>query len=201
MRPVAGLDGCPDGCPDGWLYVLEVENGQFEAGIASDLAAALTLLPGDAVVAIDFPIELTETGGRACDKAARDLRGWPRRTSVFSSFVRAVLGIGSYREACDAHRAIDGRGVSKQSFAIMAKIAEVDAVLTARASALRDRIVEVHPEVSFSLWNGGSAMVHAKKKAAGRAERRRLVDGLWPGGLQGLQAQLDGRGLRMAIVG
>jgi len=167
-RPVAGLDGCPGG----WLYVRKVENGQLEAGIAGDLSAVLEAIPDDTIVATDIPSGLTETGGRACDAAARDLLGWPRRARVFSAPVRGVLGIGTYREACDAHRAIDGRGMSRQSFAIMAKIAEVDAVLRTGTAALRERVAEIHPEVSFSLWNGGTAMVHAKKTAAGRAERR-----------------------------
>lgn len=69
-RPVAGLDGCPDG----WLYVLEVGNGQLEAGIAGDVSAVLRIVPGDTIVAIDIPIGLTEAGGRACDAAAPPAR-------------------------------------------------------------------------------------------------------------------------------
>ena len=194
-RPVAGLDGCPGG----WLYVREVENGQLVAGIAGDLSAVLEAIPDDTIVATDIPIGLTETGGRACDAAARDLLGWPRRASVFSAPARGVLGIGTYREACDAHRAIDGRGMSRQSFAIMAKIAEVDAVLTTGTAALRERVAEIHPEVSFSLWNGGTAMVHAKKTAAGRAERRRLVDTVWPRAVPRLEIQLGATGRRYGV--
>jgi len=73
-RPVAGLDGCPDG----WLYVLEVEDGELEAGIAGDVAAVLRIAPDDTIVAIDIPIGLTEAGGRACDAAARGLLDRPR---------------------------------------------------------------------------------------------------------------------------
>ena len=73
-RPVAGLDGCPDG----WLYVLEVEDGEFEAGIAGDVAAVLRIAPDDTIVAIDIPIGLTEAGGRTCDAAARGLLDRPR---------------------------------------------------------------------------------------------------------------------------
>jgi len=47
-------------------------------------------------------------------------------------------------------------------------------VLRARAR-LRERVREVHPEVSFQAWSG-AAMQFNKKSAPGHDERRRLVD-------------------------
>jgi predicted RNase H-like nuclease len=39
----------------------------------------------------------------------------------------------------------------------------------------------VHPELSFYRWNDDRPMVHAKKSAEGRAERRALIDARYPG--------------------
>jgi predicted RNase H-like nuclease len=65
--------------------------------------------------------------------------------------------------------------------------------------SLRERVVEVHPEVSFCLWNGGRAMRHSKKRAEGRAERRALIDAVWPGAVERLRARLNGSGRRYGI--
>jgi predicted RNase H-like nuclease len=64
--------------------------------------------------------------------------------------------------------------MSKQAWAIVAKVREIDALLRADAS-LRGRMREVHPELCFAEWHG-KPMSHSKKRAAGRAERRQLVD-------------------------
>lgn len=194
-RPVAGLDGCPDG----WIVVVDGGDGTLSTRVACSFADALWHLPSDAIVAVDTPIGLTDEEQRACDRAARKLLGWPRRCSVFSSPVRDVLGVREYRAACDAHRSIDGRGMSKQSFAIMDKIEDVDTVLRSGPDDLRERVVEVHPEVSFCLWNDGEPMAHAKRRAAGRAERRRLIEAEWPGLLGRLEDELDATSGRYAV--
>ncbi|MFN2324152.1 MAG: DUF429 domain-containing protein, partial [Trueperaceae bacterium] len=146
-----------------------------------------------------IPIGLTEKGQRACDRAARKLLGRPRGSSVFSSPVRGVLGIRGYREACDAHRRIDGRGMSRQSYAIMDKIEQVDAVLRSGPASLRERVVEVHPEVAFCLWNDGQPMTHPKKTAAGRGERQGLIEAAWPGVVDELVLELDATGARYGV--
>lgn len=88
--------------------------------------------------------------------------------------------------------------MSRQSFAITHKIEEVDAVLRAGTADLRNRVIEVHPEVSFCLWNDGRPMKVAKKRSAGREERRRLIEGAWPGVLERLERELVATGYRFA---
>lgn len=176
-RPVAGADGCPDG----WLYLLESDSKELSAGIAPTFAELLERLPDDTILAIDVPIGLTDAGGRACDRAARKRLGRPRGSSVFPAPVRAVLGIEEYREACDVHRAADGRAMSRQAFGILPKVTEVDKQLQALPEPALARVHEAHPEVSFSLWNGGTPMRHSKKTSEGRAERSALVESIWPG--------------------
>jgi predicted RNase H-like nuclease len=86
----------------------------------------------------------------------------------------------SHREISDAHQRIDGRGLSQQAYRLLPKIMEVDRYL--REDLLRQqRVIEIHPEVSFAIWNRGSPMVYRKSKLAGRAERECLIDRQWPG--------------------
>jgi predicted RNase H-like nuclease len=46
---------------------------------------------------------------------------------------------------------------------------------------IRDRVKEIHPELSLATWNSGRAMQHRKSEPAGAAERELLIDREWPG--------------------
>ena len=121
-------------------------------------------------VAIDIPIGLPDRGRRACDVEARARLG-PRRSSVFPAPVRAVLHCSTWDEANTRARAIDGRGLPRQAFNLLGKIAEVDALMSPRRQR---RIVEAHPELSFASMSG-APLGHPKRSPAGRQERIDLV--------------------------
>jgi len=74
-------------------------------------------------------------------------------------------------------------GLSQQCFAIAPKIHEVDRLMTPK---LQDRVVEVHPEVSFHELNGGRPLAAPKKKPEGCAQRLALLEHAWGCGLAGL---------------
>ena len=183
---IAGVDGCRGG----WLVVAQSAD-QLAAWIGVDIDDVLDTLPPTAVIAIDIPIGLTERGARTCDIEARRRLGSPRSSSVFSAPVRGVLDAETHADACVRHRAIDGRGLSIQAFAIMPKILEVDRSLRRHAQRAT-RVVEVHPEVSFALWNGGRPMAHGKTQAAGREEREALIQQEWPRWRPALWERLKG---------
>lgn len=126
-----------------------------------------------AVLAIDIPIGLTESGARECDTLARREIG-PRRSSVFPAPIRAAMAAPTYLDANRISRKLQNRGMSKQAFAICPKIRAVDGSLRTRP-ALRERIYEVHPEVSFRAWNR-AVMTHHKRTPIGRADRLRLIN-------------------------
>jgi predicted RNase H-like nuclease len=126
------------------------------------------------VIAIDIPIGLTESGPRDCDRAARGLLGRPRASSVFPAPIRALLAARSWEEACAVRSRIEDKRISKQAWGIVGKVREVDEELRA-LPRLRERVREVHPEVSFQAWSG-AAMRFRKTSRRGREERRRLVD-------------------------
>jgi predicted RNase H-like nuclease len=120
-----------------------------------------------AAVAVDIPIGLAARDPRACDREARRRLG-PRRSSVFPAPVRAVLGTRSYEEACAVSRVASGKALSKQLYNIVAKIREVDAVLSPRR---QETLFEACPELSFAVMAGGMPMQHSKRTTGGLAER------------------------------
>lgn len=172
--PAAGVDGCPGG----WVAAVLPTAGSggtrrapvlclVDAGALPDLAAR---------VGVDIPIGLPDgERRRSADTAARSLLAGRRGSSVFPVPVRAVLGSTSYDEACAVSRAVSGRGLSRQTSGIVAKIAEVDAVLT---PAVQERVAEVHPEVAFTLLDrahGAADPLPSKKTAEGRRRREHLA--------------------------
>ncbi|MEN9877063.1 MAG: hypothetical protein RLZZ158_102 [Cyanobacteriota bacterium] len=176
-----------DGCAAGWLLVwAEAGSNRVGASLLASIAELSTEDPA-ALTAIDIPIGLHHNGPRPCDQEARLLLG-SRRSSVFPAPVRPVLQARSYIEACELSFQAQGRKLSKQTYNILAKIRAVDALLQAQGS-LSQRLVEVHPELSFQQWNCGIPMAHAKKKAEGLHQRLQLVETRFPGAF----AEIRGR--------
>lgn len=186
---IAGLDGCKGG----WVAVSVEPGGEMRAERISRLGELFErpLLPH--IVAIDMPIglpERMEASGRAPERLVRPLlRG--RQSSVFSIPSRAAVyasvepGLPEeerYRHACAVARATSDppKAVAKQAFHIFPKIIEIDGWLRAHP-ALRPRMHECHPEVSFWAMNGGVALDQPKKvknapHGPGLALRRELLE-------------------------
>ncbi len=159
-----------DGHPGPWRRV--------EAVLLAD-AEGLAAGAGEAISAIDIPIGLGEGPPRRCDQEARRRLG-ARRSSVFPAPPRPVLAAADHGEACRISRGLDGRGISLQTWHILAKVGQVDALLRGQPS-LAPRFQEVHPELAFLDWNGGTPLRHGKRCREGRAERLALCELLFPG--------------------
>ena len=176
MTTVIGVDGCPKG----WFY-FRSDDGDIRSGVAGDFAGLVEGLPPGARVFIDIPIGLIDSGsdGRECDRLARRALGSPRSSSVFSAPAFPVLAATSYDEAKSKSFEATERMLSRQAFAIVPKIKEVNEYLAAnRNSSVVVR--EVHPELCFWGLNGRVAMQHAKKKRAGFDERLQLLQKFLP---------------------
>jgi len=124
-----------------------------------------------AIVAIDIPIGLPAAGPRACDIAARKLLGPGQGSRVFPAPCRATLDGCSYEECAELNRVASGKKISKQTYAIIAKILEVDRAIT---TTLQQRIKEAHPEGCFRVLNG-APLQHSKKTSSGQRERLELL--------------------------
>jgi predicted RNase H-like nuclease len=165
-----------DACKAGWVFAARnIRGGDLAFDVVPDARSLLKLRGEPAVLCIDIPIGLPDKGPRECDRMARAILGWPRRNSVFPAPVRPALRATSREEASRITQAVDGRRVGAQAWALYAKIREIDALLEASSSS-RDRVHEVHPELSFWAWNGERPIREAKRTAAGRAIRLRLAE-------------------------
>lgn len=181
-----------DGCKRGWVAV----TGQDPSlQVYADFAALLADNPG-ATVAVDMPIGLPERivgGGRSPEKLVRPMLG-PRQSSVFAMPARAVVEMGAamtgktvddyplHRRASALAKTLSDppKGVSIQGFYLFAKILEVDACLRADPTPVTC-VKESHPEVAFTVLNGGQPMREPKKirgrvHPAGMDERRALLN-------------------------
>ena len=179
MNRIAGVDGCHGG----WICVIagaSVESQKFDT--FSDLAEEVEAM----IIAVDIPIGLADRGRRQCDDAARRRLGPMRGRSVFPAPIRALLRATTWKDANALSRSLQQKGIPQQSWAICKKIREVDDVLHARPE-LRERIVEVHPEVSFAEW-AGAPLLASKKSREGAALRRALLEQQFPGAFEKIRA-------------
>ena len=156
--------------------MVKVEAGRKLRLLALSIVPTFQELLGEteacAAAGIDIPIGLHNAWPREADVQARRRLRPHRASSVFPSPVRVLLQAKSYDEACRLSLEACGKKPSKQTYAILPKIREVDAAITPE---LQTRVREAHPEVCFWALNGGAAMAHSKKTPAGARERERLL--------------------------
>jgi predicted RNase H-like nuclease len=170
---VAGVDACRRGWVAVWLAAgrsaVTVRVGpSLDAVLGPEAMPA----PGSdvtAIVGIDMPLGLLETGWREADRAARGLLG-PRRSSVFAIPPRAVWSEASYAAANQRCRQLTGQGFSAQAWGLRGKLLEADQYRQTCGHPL----YEVHPELAFGAM-AGAPLAASKHTRAGRDERRRLL--------------------------
>ena len=67
------------------------------------------------------------------------------------------------------------KGISRQTYHIMDKIAEVDEIMSNRCREASPKVREVHPEVCFWALNGKKPMRHSKRDYKGIRERMEVL--------------------------
>ncbi len=155
----------------GWVAVVTVD-GWIASIDAYDTMADLAETESAAdVIAVDIPIGLPIAPPRPADSAARKFIG-SRGSSIFPTPPRDVLEVDTYKKALAFSRKRYGIGLTAQSYALRHRILETDAV--ARAD---DRVVEIHPEVTFRAL-AGRPLAFSKRTWNGHSERRRLLSGV-----------------------
>ena len=167
-----------DGCRSGW-FLFAIGDDAVCFGIIRHFGDLDRIIQRRDRVFVDMPIGLKSSGDpdRGCDSMARKVLG-PRSSSVFNAPLRPVLGFTDYASANARNRELSGKGLSRQSFNIMPKIAEVDRALRSSAK-LRATVAESHPEVCFWSLAMQQPLVHPKKQASGFAERADLLSREW----------------------
>lgn len=162
-KGVAGVDGYPGG----WVIAVLNSDGRIEMRVCESFLD-ITVLDVD-VIAVDIPIGVLERGFRPADYEARGFVVGARASSVFSTPPRASLEADTFAEAALRARETVGKGISQQAYALRKRILEVDPI-----AAADERIIEVHPEVSFREL-AGRALRHSKHTPEGLDERRALL--------------------------
>lgn len=170
-RPVLGVDACATG----WVGVLLAPDGRTTVSVARSMAELMELVREahePAVVAIDIPIGLPDTGGRAADaEARRQLVG--RGSTLFSTLTRSAYEAETYEAARAANltATADRTSASAQAYALRAKILDVDAWVRSGPGPV---VVEVHPELSFARM-AGAPLATVKKDTDGVRARREAL--------------------------
>lgn len=166
-RLIAGVDGYKRG----WIAAIDCGDGSTKVetfGSFKDLLERKDLT----VIVVDVPIGLVAGGARECDLQARRFLGRPRGSSVFPAPIRPMLEAQNWDEACQIRFRAEGKRCSKQAAAIIPKILEVDEAMN---PDLQGRVLECHPEASFTVMNGNVALRFGKLSKEGRDERLRLL--------------------------
>lgn len=157
-----------DACASGWIAVtLDCEGiAAFYLPTIDSIGSAI---PEATAIAIDIPIGIPLAEHRHADLAARSSLG-VRRNSVFLTPIRAALEAPTHAAASALAKEATGSGISQQSYALRAKILEVDKWLPSSPCS----VWEVHPELSFAVLMGQPATA-PKKSWAGMVERRHAL--------------------------
>ena len=159
-----------DGCPAGWFAVTRSDRSlQFD--VFATIRKLVTAYPPGSLIFIDIPIGLPwrDVPIRPCDRLAREALGAPRRSSVFPVPCRKALDAPDRESASEINYAEMGRKLAAQTWAISAKIKEVDRFL--RKSGADSAVREIHPEVCFWALAGKKPMSYRKSTKAGEDER------------------------------
>jgi predicted RNase H-like nuclease len=189
MPIVAGIDGCPGG----WLRITYDRDAALIGCAVFPSAESLFADAANfAFLAIDIPIGLSADGWRPCDTAARKLLSGPRASSVFPAPPRGIISARNYQEAVEQCLAASGKKITRQSFAILDRIKEVDCALQ-NSRLLREKVREIHPEVCFYFLNGRRPMQYPKRTVGGAAERETLVENVFGTAFTDIRAQIHRR--------
>lgn len=179
MGLYAGVDACKKGK---WVIAViddALVPGELSGVVRGDFGAVLDATASHDVVVVDMPIGLSATsqpGGRDADVAARRILGSALKSSVFPAPARPVIAAKTYDEANRLAKtySVEEKGLSPPAWGIVPRIRDVDEHMTPDTQR---RVVEGHPELSFTALNGNDPLEHGKSSAAGILLRMRLLDG------------------------
>ena len=160
-----------DGCKIGWFFVGLNGNGGWDMGVVPGISRLSEAIKASELTLVDIPIGLREQESqeRLCDLSARKVLG-KRRSSVFPAPCRLAINCVTYEEGSKVNCKYTGRKLTKQSWAIAAKIKEIDELL--QDEDMKRKVREIHPEVCFWALNKGREMEHSKKKPEGIKQRQ-----------------------------
>lgn len=138
-------------------------SGSVEWQVLRDAEGVLARAEGCGALGVDIPMGLPRHAYRRCDLEARQRLG-RRASSVFPAPVRRLLDASDYAEARRISLADRGKSLSRQTWNLVPKIRQWDAMPP------RADVFEVHPEVSFTALSPDTVFA-AKSSARGLLQR------------------------------
>lgn len=175
-KPLAGVVPCPGG----WLVqparLFTATIVPEEPFVLQSLADVIDYRPSYVYIVVDAPIGIPDKpfgGYRPCDTAARELLGWPRRTSIAKVPCREAL----YAPNMAAAQKLDP-WITPLMYRKFAWMREVDTEIQAYHQR---RIFAGHPELSVLLVNQDKAASTSSFWSDGPAERLALFQERLPG--------------------
>lgn len=157
-----------DGCRGGWITAV-YDGKQICIEKFASISAILSKYHTFDEMLIDMSIGLPSTPADVRpDAAARKIVS-PRTSTIFAVPSRQAVYEVTEKLQMEANKRALGKGLSKQTMAIIPKIRELDQYLVQHRE-YANVIKESHPEVCFARLNGAVVM-SKKSKADGLSER------------------------------
>lgn len=163
-------------CPGGWLLASAKLVGttcHAEAPrVVPTFREILENVPEYTAIAAHIPIGLpavSTTGGRACEREARRLLGFPRRGAILSAPTRRALPAADDFEKAAA---LNGGHLDYITWRTLPKIREIADTV----QSYHQRVVfEVSPELIYYSLNADRPMLYPKRTELGQEERRGAI--------------------------
>lgn len=172
LKSVCGIDGCRGG----WIGV-QFNGDAFDWNISQSLESVLSWTSAEKIL-IDIPLGLPDVPPRAADLQAQALLPAKAKSSIFHTPAWDIVICDDYATANEQSKAKYGRGISVQSWNIVPKIKEANALLRDNPKLL-ERLLEAHPELCF---NGikRTPLRFKKKTEEGKRERLQVLEVVLP---------------------
>ena len=168
-----------DGCNGGWIAAV-IDQGELRIERYRDIGEITSKYISFDNMLIDMVIGLPsniEQYERRPDSAARRLIA-PRTSTIFAVPSRQAVYENSEAAQIRANKLVLGKGLSKQTMAIIPKMREIDEFLLKNEN-YKNIIKESHPEVCFARLNKAVVMSR-KAELEGLAERVNILSQFLP---------------------
>lgn len=162
-----------DGCKFGWIAVEIMDEANFNFNLVKNISAIEKW--ENAQVLIDIPIGLGDKFiERNVDYEAKKLLSPYKKSSIFMPPCRDAVYAENYEKAKSINQKITGKSISIQAWNICNKIKEIDQFLISTPQK-RPYLQEAHPEICFTILNGGKSFSSKKSTPIGQTERLELL--------------------------